>query len=82
MMPFEHCPSTMWDPFRTSSKYHSGMRCSLHADGPSVASLTASIFARYTLTRVKAIHAPSMQTGRLMASNRGQALTSRLTSLK
>ena len=82
MMSFEHWPSTMRDPLRTSSKYRSGVRCSLPAGSASVASLTASIFAHYTLTRVKAIRAPSMQIDRFMASSRGQASTSRFTSPK
>ena len=43
-MSFEHWPSTIRDPLRTSSKYLSGMRCSLPAGGPSVATFTASIF--------------------------------------
>ena len=76
MMSFEHWPSTMRDPSRTSLKYHSGVRCSLPAGGPSVAILVAFIFAHCTLTRAKAISTPSMQTDHLMASSRGQALTS------
>ena len=70
MMSFEHWPSTMRDPFRTSSKYYSGVRCSLPAGGPSVASLTASILAHCTLTRAKAIRAPSIQAGCFTALSR------------
>ena len=61
----------MWEPSKTWSKYRFGVRCSLPAGGPSVASLTVFIFAHYTLTRVKAIQAPSIQTDRFMASNQG-----------
>ena len=82
IMSLAHWPSTMRDPSRTSSKYSSGVRCSLPTGGPSVTSLTAFIFAHYTLTRAKAIRAPSMQTDHFMASSRLQASTSRFTSPK
>ena len=71
-MSLSHCSATMWYPFRTFSKYRSGVRCSLPAGDPSVTSLTASIFAHYTLTREKAIRAPSMQTDRFTALAEGK----------
>ena len=42
------------------------------ASGPSAVSLTAFIFAHCTLTRAKAIRAPSMQTDCLITSRRGR----------
>ena len=44
--------------------------------------LTTSIFTHHTLTRAKAMRAPSMQADRMTTASRGQALTSHFTSPK
>uniref|UniRef100_R7W1M3 1-phosphatidylinositol-4-phosphate 5-kinase n=1 Tax=Aegilops tauschii TaxID=37682 RepID=R7W1M3_AEGTA len=62
IMSCAHCVATIRDPSRTSSKYRSGVRCSLPSGGLLVTSLTASIIAHHTLTLAKAMRAPSMQT--------------------
>ena len=82
MISFEHWPSTIRAPARTSSKYRSGLRWSFPSGGPSVATVVAFIFAQCILTRAKAIRAPSMHVERFTASTRGSASTSHLTRPK